>query len=257
MGTPPRKRRATASKVSATSKRRSTTRSKATPAKTFPLSQSFRFLDLPREIRDIIYSLSLRSMKSIRVGEDHPALVKVNKQIRKESLSIFYKYNSISFNIHGLHICPLLSWLDKTGAELTKRIGVLKINFKFHRNSTCPTLSEPTGFLEAWETFLSPNVRIQLKGREDSLAQFHIACEMGRKMRQEGLSWDVIGLLLFRANQMVTVYKEDCYCQETDDYDEYPDGVESPVSKFVQSWTTDCSCSYCKTADTYAARKLP
>lgn len=78
------------------------------PAKPCPATRaktSSPFMDLPGELRNRIYFYSLVRPQNIEITAQNwpthqPALLKTCKQIRFESLSIFYNENSISANIH-------------------------------------------------------------------------------------------------------------------------------------------------------------
>lgn len=70
--------------------------------------KAFRFLALPAEIRDIIYREALvpRTPKGIKEPVctlAHPPLARVSKQLRAESLPVFYGENQFFINIDALH----------------------------------------------------------------------------------------------------------------------------------------------------------
>ena len=104
---PAKKHKSTSTKFAA-SKKRATKASSKLPKPLGP----FRFLDLPRELRDKIYKLALADKQHhVHFPLDYglvtaqPGLILANKQIRKESLPIHYRFNSFFFDIHGLHLC--------------------------------------------------------------------------------------------------------------------------------------------------------
>lgn len=72
----------------------------------FVPSGHFPFLRLPPELRNVIYRLVLVTFDNkgglFPVFLTQPALTRVNRQIRKETLGIFYAENKFAMNIHIL-----------------------------------------------------------------------------------------------------------------------------------------------------------
>lgn len=65
-----------------------------------PQESSFRFLDLPPETRNIIYFLVISSDTPINICSfNTPALTKVSKKLRSESLAIFFAESNFYINI--------------------------------------------------------------------------------------------------------------------------------------------------------------
>lgn len=86
------------------------------------------FLDLPREIRDEIYEyLVVKPTNTITMLENHncfqnevsaaqPAISRVNRQIRLESLPMFYKRNVFMAELSNFYdLIIAKSWLDAIG----------------------------------------------------------------------------------------------------------------------------------------------
>ncbi|TKA66663.1 hypothetical protein B0A55_09028 [Friedmanniomyces simplex] len=68
------------------------------------------FLDLPRELRDQIYRFALLSPEPIIISrhcEFQPGLLRTNRQLRNETLEIWFTENELQLEIHDLDL-PLL-----------------------------------------------------------------------------------------------------------------------------------------------------
>ena len=84
----------------------------------------FRLLDLPQEIRDLIYEFALTSIKSVvafRLDEYQrpsyqeaiqPPLTRSSRQIRRESLPVFYDCNDIVLHTEGSKMQDTQRWLN-------------------------------------------------------------------------------------------------------------------------------------------------
>lgn len=81
-----------------------------------PKSQSFRFLDLPRELRDEIYRLLVPNRVELcpTIAEDKSqpptftfGLLTVSRQVYEEAIAIFYKENN--FNLSGSRLAYFLA----------------------------------------------------------------------------------------------------------------------------------------------------
>ena len=91
----------------------------------------FRLLDLPQEIRDLIYEFAVTSSKPIvafRLDEYQrpsyqeaiqPPLTRSNRQIRRESLPIFYDCNDIVLHTEGSKMHDTQRWLYCIEPQIT------------------------------------------------------------------------------------------------------------------------------------------
>lgn len=89
------------------------------------------FMNLPQEIRDLIFEFALTSSKpmvSFRLDEYQrqgyeeavqPPLTRVNRQIRKESLPIFYDCNNIALHTEKSKIDDTQRWLQCIESKLS------------------------------------------------------------------------------------------------------------------------------------------
>ena len=71
------------------------------------------FLKLPAEIRNQIYRLVLLSHQKLKIGTDdalQPDLTKVCRQIRCETLSIFYGNNEFVFDMYNFNCTGMVIW---------------------------------------------------------------------------------------------------------------------------------------------------
>lgn len=97
----------------------------------------FRFLDLPAEIRNRIYSLVLASRTTGDISYFRiPAIVRVPRQARKESMPLLFAENNFNINIgseltedHGRHTNP--ARLARPVAVFTQGLQLLGIVERF------------------------------------------------------------------------------------------------------------------------------
>ena len=95
-----------------------------------------RLLDLPPEIRDIIYEYSLASEKTVvtfrldsyqRDSYDEatqPALTMVSRQVRRESLPVYFACNRIALHTEGSKAHDARRWLSCNEDHLPKLLRV-------------------------------------------------------------------------------------------------------------------------------------
>ncbi|KAG9597580.1 hypothetical protein KCU77_g2852, partial [Aureobasidium melanogenum] len=89
-------------------------------------TRSFKFLDLPKEIRMMIYRYALHRRL---VKNSFPALVSVNRQIRKEASATFYRQNHFLLNLQPQpHTTTTVLGLDGKSREWLALIGPKHIN---------------------------------------------------------------------------------------------------------------------------------
>ncbi|KAF7194672.1 hypothetical protein HII31_03934 [Pseudocercospora fuligena] len=104
---------------------------------------SSRFLDLPGELRNRIYRLALIQKDNTRIavsstGFERPALTRVNKQIRQESMPIFLYENKFTIDLPRfktnsyLRFCLLVLKFKKYG-------GFKKMHINFSRSDLTPS----------------------------------------------------------------------------------------------------------------------
>lgn len=98
-------------------------------------------LELPRELRDMIYSYALLVNDSIMIrkssGIPEPELLFVNKVVRSEAITIFYKNKFrcqvLNFDDAAIHLA--VSKLKRTRARDSVRIEILKgMELDYNRN---------------------------------------------------------------------------------------------------------------------------
>lgn len=99
-------------------------------------SISLNFLELPAEIRDLIYEHALRSLKpTVTFHLDHfqkdsyqeasqPPLTRVNRQVRRESLKIFYEVNDFILHTEGPKWIDARKWLRCYEAQIPNLLKV-------------------------------------------------------------------------------------------------------------------------------------
>lgn len=91
----------------------------------------FRFLDLPRELRDYIYEATLR-VDELHIPSacwhpgakfaEQPALIRVCCQIRQEALPLFYQLNTFVAHIHRADFSYSLSYINIIGSSNVRNL---------------------------------------------------------------------------------------------------------------------------------------
>ncbi|EME84624.1 uncharacterized protein MYCFIDRAFT_195623 [Pseudocercospora fijiensis CIRAD86] len=92
--------------------------------------QKCRLLTLPGELRNRIYRLVLLTANNEKIsisstGFSRPALTRVNKQVRRETLKIFYYENRFKTTIHAFHPALLrkfIACICTADSELEQRL---------------------------------------------------------------------------------------------------------------------------------------
>ncbi|KAK4959837.1 hypothetical protein LTR10_002725 [Elasticomyces elasticus] len=97
-----------------------------------------RLLDLPPEIRNQICTLAVTATVSLLVPAtcDHvgwqdaaqPAITRVNRQIRKEALPIFYCENIFEAHVHSLDFGYFLSFMQIIGPQNIRNMRNVKVS---------------------------------------------------------------------------------------------------------------------------------
>ena len=141
------------------------------------------FLDLPQEIRDMIYAY-FPYLASIHINQDpakvlQPNISRVCRRIRKESLDVFYARNNFFLDLRGWKHASyprrwtpqmvLERWIRAVGNDNVARIRSLsffsysfRLNVRISNDSpptltlrfrTTPTNTEVAEFVPSWYTF--------------------------------------------------------------------------------------------------------
>ena len=105
----------------------------------------FRFLDLPPEMRNRIYEAVVISARPLHIpsacyhGKEasavEPAITRVNKQLRRESLGMFYSMNAFEYHIHRCDFGYFLAWMDDIG--LNNRSQIRDVTLVLKDSWTC------------------------------------------------------------------------------------------------------------------------
>jgi hypothetical protein len=102
------------------------------------ISTSFRFLDLPPELRNQIYSFVLRDSQVIlspgtKKTTGYPVITKVSRQIRNEALELFYAKTTfeLSFVVCTPAVSkPAQNWALSIGEDRLKQIRAVSIRLR-------------------------------------------------------------------------------------------------------------------------------
>jgi len=102
-------------------------------------------MDLPRELRDSIYenvftpetgeviSIDKHSAYRPQSRAVQPAITRLSRQIRKETLPMFYALSSFELRLDGVTLHQstevLKKWIEAIGAENARRITNLKVHY--------------------------------------------------------------------------------------------------------------------------------
>lgn len=143
-----------------------------------PHTKGTTFLNLPRELRDQIYSFALQSTQHWKIGarERLPRLYHRMPYLSAEILETHYRENTLRFVATRQDNFPsLLKWLQKRGDALTKNVRKLEIVHRimsntawylpYHRYLKLTTVSvNPAGELEVSTSECRPLIRSSLDG---------------------------------------------------------------------------------------------
>ena len=98
-------------------------------------SRESRLLSLPPEIRNIIYRYALVDGKMIYIRYPHnltgaPGVLQVNRQLRSETVDIYYKENTFNFYIHHYSPEGLMKWCGSSEARLRCKKNFHFVNYR-------------------------------------------------------------------------------------------------------------------------------
>ena len=68
-----------------------------------------RFMDLPSELRELVYTLAIISPGD-RTRRQQPAITRVSRRVRKESLPVFYKHHRFILCVKTTKDLPSVTW---------------------------------------------------------------------------------------------------------------------------------------------------
>lgn len=99
-----------------------------------------RLLSLPPELRNRIYEYVVTSEDCLLIpsickhrdlpSAEQPGLTRVNRQLRKESLAMFYTQNIFTAHIHRCDFGFLIDWMNSIGVDNRQRICRVRLNLK-------------------------------------------------------------------------------------------------------------------------------
>ena len=162
-----------------------------------------RFLSLPSEVRNTIYRHTLVKGK-ITVNPNRPApqppgLLEVNRQVRSETINIYYRENIFLFRFNNMNADNYIKWCMSSPTRCNTRV-----EFKF---AGTPNWDNLMRWLEAsfrgqahgllWDTKVSPRKAV----RE--------LFQLMRQMREQGHSWSEIELNLERVHGTLAAVSSD------------------------------------------------
>ena len=187
-------------------------------SKSKPKVEPFRFLDLPREIRDMIIKLQVEDcwggkwrtrrvlkvsyLNITRLSTGEPDLAFVSRQLRDESLDMFYSGNQFQLHVKNLNFEPIFKWLSDIGPTRSHTIAGLTI-FLDGKDSKQGWWNAQR-YVEAKETLLSPDAKVSFRGNNytQRIAWRHTV-SMVTHLREAGLSWDQIQKTFVEARKVM------------------------------------------------------
>ncbi len=160
----------------------------------FEVSEPFRLLDLPPEIRDMITTRVVTKQprkdwppKQVPVPRRcEPALSMTCRQMRNESIGIFYRRTSFNVCLDDFDFKPLFTWLRDIGMVNSNAIERLFIDLYGDG------WTNARYFLEAKEEMLTSTEVIFMGDNYHMDHAWSRAIDMGTGLRTAGLSWDQI-----------------------------------------------------------------
>ena len=110
-------------------------------------------LDLPPEIREMIYKLALPRGKTYKsdakfdLRDEYPGLLTVSKEVRAEAAPLFFKHNSVLI-LSGMTV----PWSQTLPTEIRSRAGAAESSYKFMKDLRVyvrPYTAQPGGLRDS------------------------------------------------------------------------------------------------------------
>lgn len=165
----------------------------------------FRLLDLPGEIRNQIYELVLIQHIPVAVYaccarlQDPPAITQTSRQLRSETLSLFYQRNRFQFEIFSPEEPNTFTpWVNSIGPHNARSLRSVQIAF----DNTCAIEVS----IRCSGTF--PKGRVQLKIRVHSSSVMGRPIEIVQERLRKALAIEDDGGLEFTVNDAVDLVKK-------------------------------------------------
>ena len=111
------------------------------------MTTQFRFLDLPAELRNRIYSLVLTDCDRVTITPEtkrttgYPAITKISRQVRNEVLSVFYSSATFELVFHNKY--PNVpkaaqNWARIVGSDWLRQVRNLSVNIPVREDRVAP-----------------------------------------------------------------------------------------------------------------------
>jgi len=133
----------------------------------------------------MIYRLSLVKEGKLLLGRGIPPLLQVCKQMREETLKIYYAENSFGMLALELHFCPFYSWLEDQEPSIPKHLQRLTFYLVGFAG-----WSPAHKLLKVKEETLNHNIQLDFGGQSDMVQAFQNAFDLVSMLRKTGLSWE-------------------------------------------------------------------
>lgn len=175
------------------------------------MEPTWGFFQLPREVRDMIYShLCIFTQRRIIHTDDNaflgspetsrtePKIAGASQKARKEALSMYYARNKFAVVITDFCMGPFLDWTDFIGLKNARRIKDLILIFHGVDDEGA---ADPRDWLE-YKDDSYRNAKIEYHGLAVMSGRFKVACELVSKLHSRDLDDAAIDDLIATCNRM-------------------------------------------------------
>lgn len=169
--------------------------------------QPFPFLNLPAELRNRIHCFALASASVLHGGKTkQPPLTRVSRQIRSESLGIFYTKNWFNMSCPWFNPSAFMNFYQgsRNNGCLVRQVVFPKLNFPTPPNRMAETMENIMTWLEKfytrqWSSRWTPSGHRAKLDPRFIPTKVERLFDLARLLRRQNLSWEVAKPMLLVA----------------------------------------------------------
>lgn len=152
----------------------------------------------------MIYRLSLVKERKLLLAHGIPPLLQVCKQIREETLKVYYAENGFGMLVMNMQFFPFYSWVQEQEPSVLNHLHRLTFYFiGFEGWSAAHQL------LRVQEEDLNLSIQLDFAGQYDMFQAYKNAFALVSMLRKTGLSWDQLADVTKYAQEMMGACRMD------------------------------------------------